>query len=213
MKTKKILSIGLSLAMLASCTGNKQATGNESVAPQGDSAYVDTLAAQHPEYLPGLPLDTLAPEIAAPDTLGQIIRLSDYRGKYVVLDFWATWCGDCRREVPELKKVYEEFSTQQIKGADIQFLSYSFDKDADRWKRYLANEQFPWPQISTLEPEWKKNPASQSYRLHWIPAFLVISPEGRLVGKAITAAGLRQVLKEQNLPTSLRREEMEVTEK
>lgn len=193
----KIPSLFLLLVALASCGGNQTNSNSDNDAQTAETVYVDTLAVNHPEYLPELPLDIIAPEISASDTLGNVISLSDFRGKYVVIDFWATWCGDCRREVPELKQVYSEYADVQIKGAGVQFLSYSFDKDETQWKAFLANEQFPWPQISTLEPKWYDNPAAQSYRLHWIPAFLLVSPDGHLVGKAITAAGLRQVIKDE----------------
>jgi len=184
----------LALGLLVSCGGNQ--TGQQpSAEPQEEEAYVDTLAANHPEYLPEVPIDTIAPDFSAPDTLGQVISLSDYRGKYVIVDFWATWCGDCRREVPELKALYDELQDQQLQGADIQFLSYSFDRDAEQWKAFLRKEQFAWPQISTLEPKWHDNVAAQSYRLHWIPAFLLVSPEGKLVGKAITVKGLKEEIR------------------
>ena len=191
MRPVSFLALSLAL-LLAACAGSNQ--GGQ---PQADKAAaaetlsVDTLAANHPEYLPEIPLDTLAPDFAAPDTLGQVVRLSDYRGKYVLLDFWASWCGDCRREIPQLKQYYEEVATTTLQGAPVQFLSLSFDYKAEQWKPYLAKEQLPWPQISTLEPKWHDNPVTQAYRLHWIPAFLVIDPEGKVVGKAITVQGLR----------------------
>ncbi len=181
----------------ASCSNNRNNDQSNNETPSIEDRYVDSLAANHPEYLPELPLDTIAPEISAPDTLGQIVRLSDYKGKYVVIDFYASWCGDCRREAPELKLVYDEYLDKQIKGAEIQFLGYSFDKDKEAWLKYMRQEGFPWPQCSTLEPKWHDNPASQAYRLHWIPAFLLINPEGKICGKAITAAGLRQVIKDE----------------
>lgn len=185
------------LAFLASCSGKKaNMTEGDIVAPV-EERYVDTLAANHPEYLPELPLDTIAPEISAPDTLGQVISLSSYKGKYVVIDFYASWCGDCRREAPELKLVYDEYLGKQIKGHGIQFMGYSFDRDNEAWRKYMRQESFPWPQCSTLEPKWHDNPAAQAYRLHWIPAFLLVNPESKICGKAITAAGLRQVIKDE----------------
>lgn len=187
---QKILYPILALGLMASCGGNK-ASEQPAAEAAAEEAYIDTLAANHPEYLPEVPLDTIAPDFAAPDTLGQTISLSNYRGQYVIGDFWATWCGDCRREVPELKALYDELQGQQLQGADIQFLSYSFDRDAEQWKAFLRKEQFAWPQISTLEPKWHDNVAAQAYRLHWIPAFLLVSPDGKLVGKAITVKGLR----------------------
>ena len=155
---------------------------------------VDTLAAQHPEYLPTIEVGTLAPEITACDTLGTVHHLSDYRGKYVVLDFWATWCGDCRREVPGLKALYEKEEYKTIGGKDVQWFSFSFDFNAEAWRTFLRREQFPWPQVSNLK-RTREDPTFKAYELHWIPAFLIIDPEGKIVGKAITALGLEAELK------------------
>ena len=182
--------------LLASCAGNQQAN-NETAAPaEEEVAYVDTLAANHPEYLPEIAVGSEAPNFSAPDTLGQVVNLSDFAGKWVVVDFWASWCGDCRREMPEVQELFAELNGQQIKGADIQFLSHSFDRAEENWKNYLRANEMPWPQISTLEPKWKDIAVTQAYGLHWIPAFIVVSPEGEIAGKAITAKGLRQVIKD-----------------
>lgn len=155
---------------------------------------VDTLSVNHPEYLPSLELGTKAPEIIARDTLGNVIKLSDYRGKYVILDFWATWCGDCRREVPMLKALYKKKEFRSIeKRRDVQWLSFSFDNIDANWRNYLRKERFAWPQISNLK-RTREDETYKTYQLHWIPAFFVIDPQGKIVGKAITAQGLEDTL-------------------
>lgn len=154
----------------------------------------DSLATQHPEYLPTLALGTTAPEILACDTLGTQYKLSDYRGKYVVLDFWATWCGDCRREIPMLQELFQKEELHNIKGEDnVQWLSFSFDEKEQTWRNFLRKKPFPWPQISNLRTT-REDPTFKAFELHWIPAFFVIDPEGKIVGKAITAEGLENEL-------------------
>lgn len=186
----------------ASCSGNAAKTGdstNESapVTANATEYYVDTLAVNHPEYLPAVNVGDMAPEFAAPDTLGNTIALSNYKGKYVVVDFWASWCGDCRREIPELIEIYNKYKDTQINGVGFQFLSFSFDRDEAAWKGYLNKVNMPWPQISTLQPKWKDIEVTKAYGLNWVPAFLLVSPDGKVAGKAITAKGLEQIIKDQ----------------
>jgi len=170
---------------------------------KGNAQLTDSLAILHPEYLPTLKIGSQAPEIVARDTTGTEYKLSAYKGQYVVLDFWATWCGDCRREVPGLKALYANEEYRKIKGTPVQWLSFSFDDKEEQWKNFLRSEQFPWPQISNLK-RTRQDPTFQAYKLNWIPAFLVINPEGEIAGMAITANGLQAELerlaKEERVP-------------
>ena len=153
----------------------------------------DTLTSRHPEYLPSMKIGTTAPEFSAPDTLGTKISLSQYRGKYVVLDFWASWCGDCRREIPQLKLLHNDVKDMRIDGTPIEWLGMSFDRNEKQWKDMLRKSQMPWTQISNLKPT-REDPTFKSYQLNWIPAFFLLDPEGKVIAKAITAEGLRKAI-------------------
>lgn len=145
------------------------------------------------ENEPSLKVGEKAPEFTVPDTNGTKHKLSDFQGQYVVLDFWASWCGDCRRETPALKSLYEQYKDRKIDDKAITWIGVSFDKDATTWKNYLDKEQLPWLQLCNFK-EWKKNPVAKAYNLQWIPTFYVIDPEGNIAGSAITADELNNVL-------------------
>lgn len=140
------------------------------------------------QNMPTLKNGTEAPEITACDTLGKEHHLSDFRDKYVVVDFWASWCGDCRREFPAVKSLY---ATYHPKG--VEFVSVSFDHKAESWKSCLRKEQFAWLQISTLQP-WKANPISEGYELKWIPTLYIVDPDGKICGSAVTCEELAKKL-------------------
>jgi peroxiredoxin len=104
------------------------------------------------------------------------VKLSDYRGKYVVLEFWASWCPDCRKDMPEVKALYEQYGT---KG--VQFIGVSFDTDKTAWTSYIQKNQLAWIHTSELV-KWKKGTKiDQDYKVEWIPTYYLIDPEGKVV--------------------------------
>ncbi len=102
------------------------------------------------------------------------IKLSDFRGKYVLLDFWASWCGPCRAENPNLVKAYEKYHD---KGFDI--LSVSLDTKKDAWVKAIKQENLPWIHVSDLKGF--KNGAAVLYEVHTIPANFLIDPNGKII--------------------------------
>lgn len=173
--------------VLTHCSAKKQSLHETSVQPL-DSIEI--------KYAPSIEIGTKAPDFSARDTSGVEVKLSDYKGSYVVLDFWATWCGDCREENPVLSEIYAEYKNGKVAGKPVVFISYSFDHQENVWKSYISQNDMDWIQVSTLT-KWHDNPVSESYRVKWIPSFYVIDPDGVIIGSAVKAFRIREILRNQ----------------
>lgn len=125
------------------------------------------------------------------DTLGKMHRLSEYvgNGKYVLVDFWASWCGPCRREMPAVKELYQKY---KAKGFDI--VGVSFDNKKDAWVKCIQDMDLPWHHISDLKG-WQCA-AGGIYGINAIPATLLIGPDGKIVAAGLRADGLAKKLAE-----------------
>lgn len=132
----------------------------------------------------------MAPEFAQADTSGNMIRLSSFRGKYVLLDFWASWCVPCRAENPTVVKAY-----QQYKDKGFTVLGVSLDKpDArDRWLKAIADDQLTWTQVSDLK--FWNNEAAKLYGIQAIPQNYLIDPSGKIVASNLRGEALLDQLK------------------
>ena len=131
----------------------------------------------------------VAPEFSFPTPDGKkSYGPQDFKGKILVLDFWASWCGPCRQEIPNLKKDYKEFSD---KG--VVFLSVSIDKDGAAWRKAMKEENMPWTQVQA--PGAGKDVMKQ-YQFSGIPYILVLDKEGRIVGKNLRGQALTDKLSE-----------------
>lgn len=104
------------------------------------------------------------------------VSLADYKGKYVLLEFWASWCGPCRAEIPNLINEYEQF-----KGKGFDILSVSLDDDKVKWKTAVQQHNMPWAQVSDLKG-WK-NDVARLYGINAVPANFLIDPEGKIVAQ------------------------------
>lgn len=128
------------------------------------------------------------PEFEAKTPEGKTIKPSDYKGKVLVLDFWASWCGPCRMEVPNLKEYYEYF-----KGQDVAFLSVSIDAKRDQWEKAMKEEAMPWDQATV--PNAGKE-VMELYQFSGIPFILVIDKEGNIYKKALRGEAIKKAVQE-----------------
>ena len=129
-----------------------------------------------------------APDFELATSTGEKIKLSSLRGKYVLVDFWASWCGPCRAEIPHLKEAFEAYN-----GKGVEFLSVSIDKDGAAWRKAMKEENMPWAQVQA--PKAGKD-VMKLYQFSGIPYILVLDQEGRIVGKNLRGKALMDKLEE-----------------
>lgn len=130
-----------------------------------------------------------APDFEAPAPNGRPVKLSEFKGKYVLLDFWASWCVPCREENPNIVKQYAAFKD---KGFDI--LGVSLDDDKGDWLRAITYDNLTWNHVSELK-RWDSKVA-QMYKVEGIPASFLIDPSGRIVAKNLRGPALEKFLAE-----------------
>jgi len=117
------------------------------------------------------------------------VNMADFRGKYVLLDFWASWCHPCRQENPNVLKAYNKF---REKGFTV--ISVSLDDSKAKWEKAVKEDKLPWPQVSDLKGF--KNEVSSYYGIQAIPQCLLISPDGKIIAKNLRGEELQNKLTE-----------------
>ncbi len=137
----------------------------------------------------GVMVGSEAPEIALSDTTGATVPLSSLRGKYVLLDFWASWCGPCRSENPNVVRMYDKY-----KSKGFAIYSVSLDKDKESWVRAIRNDRLTWTHVSDLK-YWQSE-AAQKYGVQGIPATFLLDKDGKIIAKNLRGPALEQKLEE-----------------
>ena len=132
---------------------------------------------------------TVAPEITLPDMEGKMVSLSSFRGKFVLLDFWASWCQPCRGENPNVVAAYRKF-----KDKNFTVLGVSLDNQKGTWDKAIKDDSLSWTQLSDLSG-WKST-AVVTYGVHSIPANFLIDPTGKIIGHDLRGSQLEEVLTE-----------------
>jgi thiol-disulfide isomerase/thioredoxin len=178
------------------------------VNPDEDFAFADSIATIQRKAQPGSPftqalserleplrataIGTAAPDInlATPD--GKMLSLKSARGKYVLVDFWASWCGPCRQENPNVVKAYNQFKN---KGKGFTVFSVSLDDDKDRWTKAIAADGLVWPNHVSDLKKWN-NAAAAAYGVQAIPQSFLLDPNGKIIAKNLRGPALEAKLAE-----------------
>ncbi len=142
----------------------------------------------------GVNIGNKAPELIGKSVDGSTLKLSDTRGKLVLLDFWAAWCPPCRRENPNLVRAYNEFKDKDFtNGNGFTVFSVSLDRTADAWKKAIADDHLVWPyHISDLQ-YWQSKHAA-IYGIRSIPSNFLIDENGIIVAKNLRGPSLEAAL-------------------
>ncbi|MGQ9864098.1 MAG: peroxiredoxin family protein [Bacteroidia bacterium] len=129
----------------------------------------------------------LAPEIALPSPEGKILKLTDLRGKWVLIDFWASWCRPCRVENPFVVQLYKKY-----KDRGFEIFGVSLDVDKNAWLQAIQKDGITWLQVSDLKG-WQSG-AAQTYGVNAIPATVLINPEGKIIARNLRGMRLQKQL-------------------
>jgi len=133
----------------------------------------------------------IAPDFTQNDTEGNPVKLSSFRGKYVLVDFWASWCGPCRAENPNVVNAFNQYKD---KGFTVLGVSLDDEKGKQRWLDAIKKDGLTWTQVSDLK--YWNNEVSKSYGISSIPQNVLIDPNGVIVGKNLRGKALLDKLAE-----------------
>lgn len=173
--------------------------------PKNDFQFIDQLVAKLNESYPGtasilkmkqqldemraLSVGQPAPEIELPNPDGAIVKLSDLRGKYVLIDFWAAWCKPCRQENPNVVRLYNQY-----KDKGFEVFGVSLDRTKEDWVKAIADDGLEWTQVSDLK--YFNSIAAELYQIEAIPATYMIDPDGNIIAKDLRGPSLESKLAE-----------------
>jgi peroxiredoxin len=131
----------------------------------------------------------VAPDFTLPDPSGKMISLSSFRGKYLLVDFWASWCGPCRQENPNVVKAY-----QQYKGKNFTILGVSLDKTKDQWQKAIQADGLAWNHVSDLK--FWDSAVVPLYGINAIPTNFLLDPQGKVIATNLRGPALEAKLQE-----------------
>lgn len=138
-----------------------------------------------------LAVGSVAPEFSQADVDGKLVKLTDFRGKYVLVDFWASWCGPCRQDNPNIVRVYNQY-----KEKNFTVLGVSLDRAEGKaaWLKAIKDDNLTWPQVSDLN--FWKNEVALLYNVTSIPQNFLLDPQGKIIAKNLRGEQLENALSE-----------------
>jgi thiol-disulfide isomerase/thioredoxin len=139
------------------------------------------------QRLQGVNEGAMAPEINLATPEGPTLALSSLRGKYVLIDFWASWCGPCRRENPNVVKTYAAY-----KDRGFEIYGVSLDQNREAWLKAIETDKLVWKHVSDLQ--YWSSAGAQAYQVNSIPQTFLVNREGRIIAKGLRGAALDQYL-------------------
>lgn len=152
----------------------------QTMAEDLDSLYATSL----------LKAGTQAPAFTLPTPEGKSVSLETFKGKYVVIDFWASWCPDCRRIASKMEELAEKYHD---KG--VAFVGVSFDTDKDAWTQYINRNGAPVHQTHVSElKKMRETQVAKDYGLNWIPSLYLIDKEGKVMLSTVEVSKLERAL-------------------